>query len=98
MMEELHLRKQDRDRFAAILSVIPGVGHLYKHHYLTGIMILSGGNLLMILVTALLSIATFGVALIVVPVAYMMAVAWAAHELPDWHGHHQFLHPWRRAR
>ncbi len=86
--QELHLSKEDRDLFAAILSVIPGVGHLYKHHYLTGTMILTGGNLLMVLVTALLSIATFGVALIVVPVAYMMAVAWAAHELPDWHGHH----------
>lgn len=94
--QELHLRKEDRDLFAAILSVIPGVGHIYKHHYLTGVMILTGGNLLMVLVTALLSLATFGVALIVVPVAYMMGVAWAAHELPDWHGRHQFLHPWRK--
>ncbi len=95
-MEPIHLRKQDRDLFAAILSVIPGVGHLYKHHYLAGIGILIGGNLLMIFVTGLLSLATFGVALIVVPVAYIAAVAWAAHELPDWHGHHAYLHPWKK--
>lgn len=94
-MEEIHLRKQDRDLFAAILSVIPGVGHLYKHHYLAGMGLLIGGNLLMIFVTGLLSIATFGVALIVVPIAYIAAVAWAAHELPDWHGRHHFLHPWK---
>ncbi len=94
-MEEIHLKKEDRDLFAAILSVVPGVGHLYKRHYLTGLMILLGGNLLMVLVAALLSLATFGVALIVVPVGYMMGIAWAAHELPDWHGHHRYLHPWR---
>ncbi len=94
-MEKLHLKKEDRDLFAAILSVVPGVGHLYKHHYLTGLMILLGGNLLMVFVAALLSLATFGLALIVVPVAYMVGIAWAAHELPDWHGQHRYLHPWR---
>ena len=96
MMEEIHLTKQDRDWIAAVLSVVPGVGHLYKHHYLAGAGILIGGNLLMVLVTALLSLATFGVALVVVPVAYVMGVAWAAHELPDWHGHHAYLHPWQK--
>jgi len=94
-MEKIHLTKQDRDMIAAVLSVIPGVGHIYKHHYFAGVGFLIGGNLLMLLVTALLSLATFGVALIVVPVAYGLGVAWAAHELPDWHGHHAYLHPWR---
>ena len=94
-MEELHLGKEERNLFAAILSVIPGVGHLYKHHYLAGSMILIGGNLLMVFVAALLSLATFGIALIVVPVAYIMGIAWAAHELPDWHGRHTYLHSWR---
>ena len=75
--------------------MIPGVGHLYKHHYLAGMGFLIGGNLLMIFVTGLLSLATFGLAMIVVPVAYLAAVAWAAHELPDWHGRHHFLHPWK---
>lgn len=95
-MEKIHLRKKDRDLFATLLSVIPGLGHLYKHHYMKGLGILIGGNLLMILVTALLSLATFGLAILVVPVAYVLGVAWAAHELPDWHGKHRFLHPWRK--
>ena len=95
-MNNMHLTKEDRDRFAAIMSVIPGVGHLYKHHYLSGVMILIGGNLLTVLVTVLLSLATFGVALVVVPVAYIAGIAWAAHELPDWHGRHAYLHPWQK--
>ncbi|MCP5537780.1 MAG: hypothetical protein H7A51_16290 [Akkermansiaceae bacterium] len=95
-MEEVHLSKKDRDLIATALSVLPGAGHLYKHHYLAGGGILIGGNLLMILVTALLSLATFGLAIIVVPIAYILGVAWAAHELPDWHGRHQYLHPWRK--
>ncbi len=95
-MEEIHMTKQDRDLIATVLSVIPGGGHLYKHHYLAGAGILVGGNLLMILVTALLALATFGVALIVVPIAYILGIAWTAHELPDWHGRHQYLHPWRK--
>ena len=97
-MEEIHLRKQDRDLFAALLSVAPGLGQLYKHHYFAGLSILIGGNLLMLLVTALLSIATFGLAVVVVPVLYVLGIAWAAHELPDWHGRHQFLHPWKEKK
>ena len=89
-MKLVQFRKQDRDLFAGLLSVIPGLGHIYKRHYLSGLGILTGGNLLMLLVTALLAMATFGVAIIVVPVAYMLAVAWAAHELPDWHGRHGY--------
>ena len=95
-MEEIHLRKKDRDLIATVLSVLPGVGHIYKHHYLAGIGILMCGNLLVALVTVLLGLENFGVALIVVPVAYVVGIAWAAHELPDWHGRHQYLHPWRK--
>jgi hypothetical protein len=97
-VEEVHLTKQDRDTVAAVLSVIPGAGHIYKHHYLSGVGILVGGNLLMVLVTVLLSLATFGVALVVVPVIYVLGVAWAAHELADWHGRHGYLHPWQKRR
>ena len=95
-MEEIHLRKKDRDLIATLLSVLPGAGHLYKHHYAAGLGILIGGNLLMVLVTALLALATFGVAIIVIPATYVLGVAWAAHELEDWHGKHEFLHPWSK--
>ncbi|MBK1856308.1 hypothetical protein JO972_15160 [Verrucomicrobiaceae bacterium 5K15] len=94
-MEKIHLRKQDRDLFAALLSVLPGAGHLYKHHYLAGLGIMTGGNLLMVFVTALLALATFGLAIILVPAAYVLGVAYAAYELEDWHGKHEHFHPWR---
>jgi len=85
----------DRNRIAAILSVIPGVGHLYKHHYVAGLGICIGGNLLMVFVTALLSLATFGLALIILPAMYISVVATSAYYLEDYHGKHNILHPWR---
>lgn len=94
-MEKIQFKKKDRDRIAALLSVIPGAGHLYKHHYLAGIGIMTGGTMLMVLVTALLALATFGLAILLVPLAYMLGVAYAAYELEDWHGKHHALHPWR---
>lgn len=87
-------RSVDRDKIALILSVIPGVGHLYKHHYASGFGLLIGGNLLMIFIALLLGLATFGASIILVPVIYLFAVAASAHAIPDWHGRHRFLHPW----
>ncbi|PQJ29939.1 hypothetical protein [Rubritalea profundi] len=86
----------DRNKIAAILSVIPGVGHLYKHHYVSGLGILIGGNVLTLFITAWLSLATFGLALIVLPAMYIAAVAASAYYLEDFHGKHQILHPWRQ--
>lgn len=86
----------DRNKIAAILSVIPGVGHLYKHYYLAGFGILIGGNLFMLFVTAWLSLATLGLALIVVPATYICGVAASAYYAEDRHGTHHVLHPWRK--
>lgn len=96
-MEKIQFRKKDRDLFAALLSVVPGGGHLYKRHYLAGFGILIGGNMLVVLVTALLALATFGLAIILVPAAYVLGIAYAAYELEDWHGRHTYLHPWTGA-
>jgi hypothetical protein len=85
----------DRDKLAAFLSVIPGLGHLYKHHYVSGFCILTLGNLLMVFITAWLSLATFGLALILVPALYICGVAANAYSADDRHGKHQVLHPWR---
>jgi len=85
----------DRNKIAAILSIVPGVGHLYKHHFVSGSGILIGGNLLMIFITVWLSLATFGFALIVIPVMYVAVVAASAYYLEDFHGKHHILHPWR---
>lgn len=85
----------DRNTIAALLSIVPGLGHLYKHHYVAGFGILIGGNIIMALFTGLVSIATFGIGLIVVPLVYWLCVAAGAYQAKDWHGKHQYLHPWR---
>jgi len=88
-------RTVDRNKIAAIISIIPGLGHLYKHHYVAGIGILTGGNILVGFVSVLLVLGTFGLSMIVVPALYIAAVGYSAYSLPDWHGRHHFLHPWR---
>ncbi|MEI7908602.1 MAG: hypothetical protein WCK77_03095 [Verrucomicrobiota bacterium] len=84
----------DRNRIAAILSVLPGLGHLYKHHYASGIGLLVGGNILTGFISVLMALGTFGLSILIVPLLYISAVAASAYALPDWHGHHHFLHPW----
>ena len=84
----------DRNTVALLCSVIPGGGHLYKHHYASGIGILLGGNILMVFIAVLLTLGTFGLSLVLVPLIYWVAVGAAAYSIPDWHGHHHYLHPW----
>lgn len=84
----------DRNRVAFLLSVVPGAGHLYKHHYGAGLTILIAGNLLVVFCALLLALATAGVSLVAVPVIWWVSVAFAAYGLEDWHGKHQWLHPW----
>ncbi|MFM7182667.1 MAG: hypothetical protein ACKO2G_14545 [Verrucomicrobiales bacterium] len=84
----------DRDEVAALLSVLPGAGHLYKNHFGAGLGILLLGNALVTFVSGLMALATLGLSLIILPTAYMAMVAWSAYNLPDWHGHHHYLHPW----
>lgn len=84
----------DRNKVAAVLSVIPGLGHLYKHHYLAGFGILTIGNVLMAFIAGLLSLGTLGVSLLVVPAVWFAAVAYSAYMASDEHGHHPWLHVW----
>ncbi|WP_193213000.1 hypothetical protein [Luteolibacter marinus] len=88
----------DRNTIAALLSVLPGAGHLYKHHYLAGAGILTVGNTLMVFVALWLSIATLGLSLILVPALWMAGVAYAAYYAPDHHGAHPWLHFWEHRR
>ena len=84
----------DRDRVAAMLSILPGLGHLYKHHYVAGIGLLVGGNILTGFVSVLMALGTFGLSILVMPALYIATVAASAYALPDWHGRHHYLHPW----
>lgn len=89
-------KRVDRDRVALLLSVIPGAGHLYKHHYASGFGILIGGNILMAFIAILLGIATAGVSFFVVPILWWVGVAISAYGADDRHGQHQWLHPWTK--
>lgn len=85
-------RSVDRNKIAMLLSVVPGAGHLYKHHYVAGFGLLTAGNALMVFASVLLALATAGFSLILVPAAYLAAVAFSAYEAEDWHGRHKYLH------
>ncbi len=85
----------DRNQIAALLSLLPGLGHLYKHHYLAGVSLLIAGNIMTGFIAVLMALGTFGLSILLIPTAYVAAVAAAAYSLPDWHGHHHFLHPWK---
>ena len=85
----------DRNKLALYLSVIPGLGHLYKHHYLAGFGILFVGNILVMFIAGLASLGTLGTSLILIPAAWFAGIAYSAHEASDEHGHHPWLHVWQ---
>jgi hypothetical protein len=87
-------RRVDRDRLAMALSVIPGLGHLYKHHYIAGFGILTAGNVLIGFISVLMALGTLGLSMILVPAAWVAGIAYAAYKAPDEHGHHPWLHVW----
>lgn len=87
-------RRVDRNKVAIALSVIPGMGHLYKHHYLAGFGILTVGNILVAFVSGLLAFGTLGVSLLVIPAAWVAGIAASAYMASDEHGHHPWLHVW----
>ena len=76
----------DRNKIAALLSVLPGLGHIYKHHYVAGLGILVAGNVAMLFVAFWLFIATAGISMVVVPALWFAGIACSAYYLPDWHG------------
>ena len=73
------------DLIAAWSSIIPGLGHIYKAHYGTGLglMIISP---FIIWAGLILGFATFGIGLFA-PVFFMLFIAWHAYSIED-HRHH----------
>ena len=84
----------DRNKLAGLLSLVPGLGHLYKHHYLAGFCILSIGNVLVAFIAGLASLGTLGLSLIAFPAIWFAGVAYSAYMATDEHGHHPWLHVW----
>ncbi len=68
-----------RDRAAMFMSVVPGLGHIYKGHRLVGSILMAGTLLVSFFVAATVS-ATAGVALVLVPIYWsivMLHAFWA---------------------
>ncbi len=68
-----------RDRAAAVMSVIPGLGHIYKGHRLLGAALMAGTLLIVFFCCATVS-ATVGAVLLLIPVywsAVMLHAFWA---------------------
>jgi hypothetical protein len=87
-------RRVDRNKLACALSLIPGLGHLYKHHYLAGFGLLTLGNVLIGFIAVLMVLGTFGLSIVFVPAAWIAGVACSAYMASDEHGHHSWLHVW----
>ena len=75
--------KKDRDILAAIFSIVPGMGHIYKGHYAAGLLILLLGVPVGLWVGVLLSLATAGIGLLIPLAAWAIVVMDAYHEKDD---------------
>ena len=67
-----------RDTTAMLLSVIPGLGHIYKGHLLTGLLLMAGG-LFAVFACGVAATATMGLGLLLIPLYWagvMMQVYW----------------------
>jgi hypothetical protein len=72
----------ERDAAAAVLSLLPGMGHVYKGHVGLGLGLLLGGTPIALWMGALLALATMGLGLIV-PLGFWIGVAWDAYCIAD---------------
>jgi len=79
--------KKDRNVIAATLSIVPGLGHIYKGHYAAGLLTLVIGVPIVLWVGVLLSLATAGVGLLV-PLVCWATVAANAYCAKDNRQHH----------
>jgi len=79
--------QRDRNVIAAALSIIPGLGHVYKGHCAAGFTVILLVMPMMIWVGVLLSLATLGLGLLV-PVAFWGFVGFDAYFEDDHRKHH----------
>lgn len=68
----------ERDAYSVILSVVPGMGHIYKGHLIPGLLFMAGG-LFAIFMVSVIATFTMGFGLLLLPlywVAVMIQVYW----------------------
>lgn len=71
----------DRDLLSVVLSIVPGLGHLYKGHLPLGALFLLGGVVALVM-TAVIATFTMGLGLVLLPF-YWLAVMIHAYFLHD---------------
>ena len=84
------LKKEARhaqDEIAAILSILPGLGHIYKGHYAAGFLWMFFGMPAAIWIGILLGLATAGVGLLV-PIICWVGLAVDAYNEKNRRAHH----------
>ncbi len=80
---------QAENAIAALLSIVPGLGHIYKGHYEAGLAWMFFGMPLAIFVGILFGLATAGVGLLF-PIACWLALGFDAYFEKDRRHHHIF--------
>ena len=75
------------NEIAALLSIIPGLGHIYKGHYEVGVIWMFLGMPFAIWIGIILSLATAGIGLLF-PILCWVALAWDAYNAKDRRRHH----------
>jgi hypothetical protein len=84
--------KHAHNEIAAVLTIVPGLGHIYKGHYEMGFLWMFLGMPIAIWVGILFGLATAGVGLIF-PILCWAALAWDAYNEKDRRHHHR-TSPW----
>jgi len=79
--------KHAHNEIAAVLSIVPGLGHIYKGHYEAGLLWMFLGIPFAIWIGIILSLATAGVGLLF-PILCWAALAWDAYNEKDRRHHH----------
>lgn len=73
--------EQSRNMIAAFSSIIPGLGHLYKAHYLTGIGLIIISPFI-VWAGVICAIGTLGLGLMI-PLVYLGFVIWHAYNIEN---------------
>jgi hypothetical protein len=81
-----------KNAIAAALSIVPGLGHIYKGHYATGLIWMFFGMPLAIWIGILLGLATGGIGLLF-PIVCWGALAFDAYYEKDLRSHHHHFLP-----
>jgi hypothetical protein len=84
--------KHAHNEIAALLSIVPGLGHIYKGHYEAGFFWMFLGMPIAIWIGILFGLATAGIGLLF-PMLCWVGLAWDAYNEKD-QRHHHLTSPW----